>query len=137
MHTRSAEETRAAGLQLAESLAAGDIVLLVGELGAGKTTFVKGVADGLGVDERVTSPTFTLVRTYDGVRLRLVHIDAYRLRGPGDWEELGVDEMLADPARPSVALIEWGDVVAAAIASPVRTLRFEHVDEHTRSITCS
>src|SRR5262245_27068235 len=91
--TRSAEETRAAGRALAAHLAAGDVVLLFGELGTGKTCFVRGVAEGLGVDpERVHSPTFVMVHRYDG-RLSVHHVDLYRV-APG--------ENIADLALPDL-----------------------------------
>jgi tRNA threonylcarbamoyladenosine biosynthesis protein TsaE len=102
--TLSAEQTEAAGARLARHLSAGDMLLLVGGLGAGKTTFVRGVASGLGVRGDVMSPTFQLVRQYAGP-LPLAHVDVYRLAEPGELEGLGLDELL----DAGVVVVEWGD----------------------------
>lgn len=101
------EDTRAIGAALAELLQAGDGVALTGELGAGKTTLVQGVARGLGFAGHVVSPTFTLVREYPG-RLRIHHVDVYRLERVQDVLDLGFEEM-AD--ADGVLLVEWGDAV--------------------------
>lgn len=105
--TRGEEETRMLAARLASLLEPGDVILLVGELGTGKTTFVRGLAEGLGVRERVLSPTFTLAREYLG-RLPLHHLDAYRLKGPVDLYDLGVEELLGGEG---VVAVEWGDRV--------------------------
>jgi tRNA threonylcarbamoyladenosine biosynthesis protein TsaE len=107
LRTETAEETRAVGEALAGLLEAGDAVVLTGELGAGKTTLVQGVARGSGVQEHVVSPTFTLVREYAG-RLDLTHVDVYRLDRVQDVVDLGLDE-LGDGR--SVLLVEWGDAI--------------------------
>ncbi len=103
--TRGEGETRELASRLARLLRPGDVILLVGELGSGKTTFVKGLAEGLGVRERVISPTFTLHREYRG-RLPLHHLDAYRLRGARDLSDLGVEELLEGEG---VVAVEWGE----------------------------
>lgn len=106
MCTHSADQTRHLAAAVATVLAPGDVVVLAGGLGSGKTTFVQGLAGGLDVDDTVVSPTFTLARAYDG-RLRLVHVDVYRLESVHELYDLGLDE-LADGA---VLAVEWGDVV--------------------------
>lgn len=103
----TAEDTRAIGRALAELLQAGDAVALTGELGAGKTTLVQGVARGLGFEGTVVSPTFTLVREYRA-RLLVHHVDVYRLERVQDVLDLGFEEM-AD--EEGVLLVEWGDAV--------------------------
>lgn len=103
----SPDATRALAAALSELVEAGDVVVLVGEMGAGKTTFAKGFAAGLGVTEPVTSPTFTLVRHYRG-RLPLHHVDVYRLERTSEVLDLGLGELLESGA---VTLVEWGDVV--------------------------
>lgn len=105
--TRNAAETEAAGAELGRALQPGDLVVLSGDLGAGKTTFAKGVARALGVREPVTSPTFTIVHEYDG-DVRVAHVDAYRLMCMQELHDLGFEELLED----CVVLVEWGDVVA-------------------------
>ena len=88
--TASEEETQAVARELSATLRAGDVVLLSGDLGAGKTTFVRGLAEGLGIDPReVSSPTFTLVQEYRGGRVTLVHVDLYRLNDPREIDDLG------------------------------------------------
>ena len=101
--TKSSEETIAAAKEFAAGLCGGDVVLLSGELGAGKTTFTKGIALALGVKERITSPTFTIVKEYEGEKLRLYHMDMYRLSG--DITELGLEEYLG--REDGVSVIEW------------------------------
>ncbi len=106
--TRSADETRAVGRSIAALLRPGDVIIVAGELGSGKTTFVQGLAAGLDVDLPVVSPTFTLAREYTG-RIPLVHVDVYRLDRARDVIDLGLEE-LADDA---VLAVEWGDVAVA------------------------
>ena len=102
--THSEEETRALARRLAGELSAGAIVLLSGDLGSGKTVFVRGLAEGLGLDpDEVTSPTFTLVHEYRGGRLPLVHVDLYRL-DRADLDEIGLD---SDLAAQGIVAIEW------------------------------
>ncbi|HEV2811542.1 MAG TPA: tRNA (adenosine(37)-N6)-threonylcarbamoyltransferase complex ATPase subunit type 1 TsaE [Acidimicrobiales bacterium] len=110
--TSGVDETRALATALAALACPGDLVLLSGDLGTGKTAFAQGFAVGLGVDEPVTSPTFILVRTYPRARLKLHHVDAYRLEHLQAALDLGLPEMVDDVA---VTLIEWGDLVAPAL----------------------
>ena len=105
VETSGEAETAAAGEQLAHTLHTGDVVLLSGELGAGKTAFVRGLARALGVpEEEVTSPTFTLVQEYRAPRVVLFHVDLYRL-SPRETEDLGLDEMMGE----GILAIEWPD----------------------------
>lgn len=104
--THSEDETRALARDLSRELAEGDVVLLSGDLGSGKTAFVRGLADGLGIDpDEVTSPTFTLVHEYRGGRLPLVHVDLYRLES-ADLDEIGLDP---DLANRGVVAVEWAE----------------------------
>jgi tRNA threonylcarbamoyladenosine biosynthesis protein TsaE len=107
----TAEDTRAIGAALAPLLSTGDVIALTGELGAGKTTLVQGIAGALAYDGAVTSPTFTLVREYRTPTLPLVHADVYRLDRVQDALDLGLDETAED----GVLLIEWGDAVDALL----------------------
>lgn len=107
----TAEDTREIGRALGTILQPGDGIALTGELGAGKTTFVQGLARGIGYDGRVASPTFTLVREYRAERMTLVHADVYRLDRIRDALDLGLTEMLEDGAL----VIEWGDAVESLL----------------------
>src|SRR6185436_13302103 len=107
--TRSEVETAAVGRDLAATLSAGDVVLLFGDLGAGKTAFVRGLAEGLGVQrDDVSSPTFTLIHEYRGGRLPLLHVDLYRLNDAREIDDLGLDELGAG----GVLAIEWAEKLA-------------------------
>ena len=119
LETSSPEETEAAGEELGRRLRRGDLVLLKGELGAGKTTFVRGVARGLGSAAPVASPTFQLVRIYRG-RLQLAHVDLYRLEKPGELRDIGLEELLDAGA----VVVEWGDrlEVSAAVRIEIEHL---------------
>ena len=105
--TTSADETRQVAAALEPLLQAGDVVLLSGDLGAGKTVFTQGLAAALGVAEQVTSPTFTLAQSYEG-RLRLHHLDVYRLENLGEVLDLDLPELLEDDG---VVCVEWGEVL--------------------------
>lgn len=131
--TYSEDETAAIARELAPTLQAGDVLLLSGNLGAGKTAFVRGLADGLGIDPaEVSSPTFTLVHEYRGGRLRLYHADLYRLQRTAT-EDLGLEELgVAD----GVLAIEWPDRLSHPIAG-ARQITFEIEDGNTRRIACT
>jgi tRNA threonylcarbamoyladenosine biosynthesis protein TsaE len=120
LRSRTPDDTRAIGRALAELLRVGDTVILTGELGAGKTTLAQGVALGLGIDERITSPTFVLVHEHEG-RLPITHADVYRLDRVQDVVELD----LVDDDR--VLLVEWGDAISELL--PATHLRIELVSD--------
>jgi tRNA threonylcarbamoyladenosine biosynthesis protein TsaE len=132
IRTVTADDTRAAGHALAPLLRPGDALALTGELGAGKTTFVQGLAAGLGFAGHVVSPTFTLVREYEG-RMRIHHVDVYRLERVQDVLDLGLDDAIAEGG---VVLVEWGDAVEGLLPPDhlVVTLTTVSPDEETRSI---
>lgn len=107
--SHSVAETEALARRVASLLDRGDVVLLAGDLGAGKTAFARGLGGGLGVGDTVVSPTFTLARVYEG-RLRMVHVDVYRLDTVHELLDLGLDDLAEGDA---VTVVEWGDVVSA------------------------
>ena len=131
--THSEDETATVARELGALVQAGDVILLSGNLGAGKTAFVRGLAAGLGIDpEEVSSPTFTLVHEYRGGRLTLYHADLYRLDKVAT-EDLGLEEMgVAD----GVLAIEWPDRLSHALPGAYR-VEIQIVDEGTRNISCS
>ena len=110
--THSATETEALGEQLASRLTGGEVIAYTGDLGAGKTAFTRGLARGLGITDRVTSPTFTIVNEYEGGRLPLFHFDMYRLSSSDELYDIGWEDYLA---RGGVCAVEWSEIVADAL----------------------
>jgi tRNA threonylcarbamoyladenosine biosynthesis protein TsaE len=134
---RSLEETRLIASKLASTLKPGDVVSLNGELGAGKTAFVQGLASALGISETVTSPTFTIMRQYPLVHAtipQLLHLDAYRLEGADALEELGLFELLESGA---VAFVEWGDLVAGEFDDEALRISVDVDDNDVRTFRMS
>jgi tRNA threonylcarbamoyladenosine biosynthesis protein TsaE len=124
--TKSAEDTRALAGEIAALAGPGDIIVLAGDLGSGKTCFAQGFGAGLGVTEQIVSPTFVLVRHYEGATLPLVHADVYRLDTLQEANDLGLGELLDEGA---VALVEWGDVVEPALPADFLEVRLERGDD--------
>ncbi len=122
--TKSVEETRALAAELASLARPGDLIVLAGDLGTGKTAFTQGFARGLGVVEQVTSPAFVLVRSYAG-RLPLIHLDVYRLDHLQELVDIGIAEMLDEGG---VTIIEWGDVVTPVLPPDFLEIRLSLED---------
>ena len=128
--TYSPEETELLGQRLGETLSAGEIVAYQGGLGAGKTAFTRGLARGLGISMRVTSPTYTIVNEYTGGRLPLFHFDMYRLGSAEELFDIGWEDYLA---RDGVCAVEWSENVQEAMQGAI-TVRMEKRSETTRCI---
>jgi len=129
--TAAEAETGAAGRELAAVLTPGSVVLLFGDLGAGKTAFVRGMAEGLGVDPGdVSSPTFTLLQEYRGGRLPLFHADLYRVNDAREVDELGLEELAAD----GVLAIEWSEKLPRTPAQAIR-VSIKDAGQERRSVT--
>ena len=126
LETASAEDTEAEGERLGRTLQRGDLLLLVGPLGAGKTTFVRGLARGIGSADAVASPTFVLVRNYRG-RVPLAHVDLFRLDRAPELRDLGLEELLDEGA----VVVEWGDRLEAPGA---RVITIEPIDGDRRRL---
>jgi tRNA threonylcarbamoyladenosine biosynthesis protein TsaE len=124
------EQTQAAGEQLGQRLRSGQVVALIGELGAGKTCFVQGVMKGLGVESLVTSPTFVLVNEYRG-RVPVHHVDAYRTERMTELLEIGLDEMLAGPG---ITVIEWGDKLVGLLPADAVMVAIAGLGDEPREI---
>lgn len=125
-------ETEALAVELARHLVGGEVVLLQGELGAGKTAFVRGLASGLGIDPgEVASPTFVLLTSYPGPRLTLHHADLYRLSGGGDVSELGLEEL---PGPRGVLAVEWAERLSDDPWEKVVRVRLEHAGGDRRRV---
>ena len=128
--SHSVEQTRRLGARLAEYLEPGDVVLLSGNLGAGKTVFAQGLAAGLGVDEPVTSPTFTLIHEYSG-RLPLYHVDLYRIGGEAEAGDLGLEDYLYGDG---VTVIEWAERAGHLVPHNRLTVTLRPVAETKRAV---
>lgn len=151
-HASTAQAMRQLGAQVASQVRGGDVLLLSGPLGAGKTTFAQGFGTGLGIEEPIVSPTFTIARELDGrfadgTAAHLVHVDAYRLGGaayaPGqdaigrlldELESLGLDEELEDPGENTVVLMEWGEQMATALADERLEIHIDRPSAPTTSV---
>jgi tRNA threonylcarbamoyladenosine biosynthesis protein TsaE len=123
------QDTHALGRDLADLLAPGDLVVLVGPLGAGKTALTQGIGTGLGVGEPVTSPTFVISRVHRGGRVPLVHVDAYRLGGVADVDDLDLDVTVAD----SVTVVEWGQGLVEQLTDEHLEIRLDRRDDDVRT----
>ncbi len=133
MMTRSPEETMRMGEMIGEMLEPGDIVALTGELGAGKTCLTQGIARGLGIspDLQVTSPTFTLINEYPGGRIKLFHLDTYRLSGPADLEEMGYEDYFFSD---HVMVIEWAEKIKSLLPDTTIYITMTYRNELCRDI---
>jgi tRNA threonylcarbamoyladenosine biosynthesis protein TsaE len=129
--TSKPEETKSIATEFARNLPSGTVVSLVGDLGAGKTEFVKGLAIGLGFGGAVTSPTFTILHEYRGGRLALFHMDFYRLQDERELDEIGLDDYLR---AGGVCAIEWGDKFPQRLPTDTVTVRIITVDSDQREV---
>jgi tRNA threonylcarbamoyladenosine biosynthesis protein TsaE len=131
--SKNVRQTEAIASELAATLGGGECIAIYGELGAGKTQFVRGLATALGVNPRaVSSPTFVLLNVYNGGRLPVFHLDAYRIHGDADLEAIGFSEMLE---QKGVVIVEWADRVAGLLPAKRLDVRIETVGESQRQIT--
>lgn len=123
--TKSADETKELAAAIADLVKPGDLILLAGDLGAGKTAFAQGFGRKLGIEEPITSPTFTLARQYEADRMMLHHLDVYRLDRMAELFDVGLPELLDEGA---VTLIEWGDAIVPALPADYLEIRMEFGD---------
>lgn len=133
--TRSPEETQQLGKVFSDKLKKGDIVTLDGDLGAGKTVFVQGIAKGLEFEDYVNSPTFTIMNVYEG-KMKIFHFDAYRIEEPEEMTAIGFEEFLYSDG---VSLIEWGNLIRSLLPENVIAVNIERDpgDDHARNIDIS
>ncbi len=123
--THSPEETRALGRKLGEKAASGELFCLNGDLGAGKTVFVKGFAEGLGISEDVVSPTFTILQIYESGRLPLYHFDVYRIGDPEEMDEIGYEDYFFGEG---VTVVEWSDLIRELLPEDAVRILIEKTD---------
>ncbi len=135
--TKNEKETMLVGEKIAGIIQKGTVITLVGDLGAGKTHFVKGFAVGMNCDNLVTSPTFTLLNVYDSGKMPIYHFDMYRLSSKEEGEELGFNEYFDLSSLDGVSIVEWPQQVEGMIDVSHYEVKIEKVDEGTRKITLS
>jgi tRNA threonylcarbamoyladenosine biosynthesis protein TsaE len=132
--SRSAEQTRRAGMRLGAMLRPGDLICLIGDLGAGKTTLMQGISAGWGSLDQVSSPTFVLVNVYRGPQgKRLYHLDTYRLSGPAEAEDLDLDSLLEN----GPLVVEWADRIESVLPTERLWINLHYVDENQRDLMIS
>ena len=122
IETNSPQETKELGKKLAERAKPGDVFTLVGDLGVGKTVFTQGIAEGLGIDEPVNSPTFTIVQEYESGRIPFYHFDVYRIGDPEEMDEIGFDDYIYGDG---LCLIEWADLIEEILPEKRVAIRIE------------
>lgn len=145
MISRSQEETIEYARKFAKKLQGGEVIGLIGELGSGKTTFVKGLAEGLGIKESITSPTFVLLKEYNILRPKdhlrngrnmvktMVHVDAYRVKGSEDIKSVGIEDYL--DRNDAVIIIEWAEKIKKDLPKNTIYIYFQHIDKNNRKIS--
>lgn len=129
--TNSDLETRELGLSIGSALKGGEVIAMTGDLGAGKTTMTKSIAQGLEIDDYITSPTFTIVNEYEG-RLKLYHFDVYRISDIEEMYDIGYEEYLYSDA---VSIIEWSNLIEEILPKDKINIDIEYIDENARKIT--
>lgn len=129
----SESEMRQFGRELAEKAESGDVIALIGDLGTGKTTLTKYIAEGLGVKETISSPTFTIVKEYKSGRLPLYHFDVYRLAGMEELLDIGGEEFLYGDG---VCVIEWADIVAGVLPENATCVKLSYGETSEERIIC-
>lgn len=133
--TKSFEETQKLGFDLAKNLKGGEVICLHGNLGSGKTTFVQGLAKGMGVKQRIISPTFIIVRSYEIKNQKskmFYHVDLYRVENDKDVESLGLLEIIND--KENIVVIEWADKIEHLLPSNRVDIIFNYIDDNRREI---
>ncbi len=129
---KNPKETKELGFNFAKTLEKGQVVCLYGDLGSGKTTFVQGIAVGLGIKNRIISPTFVIVRSYESGVMSFYHIDLYRTESEKDIEVLGIEEIINNPQN--IAVIEWAEKMKSLIPEKRIDIKFSYKKNNTRKI---
>lgn len=129
--TSSPEETENLGKKIGKSLKSGDLILLSGDMGSGKTHLVKGIAKSLGYDGYVTSPTFTIVNTYEGKDFKINHLDVYRVNDEEELLNIGIEEMIFGK---DISIIEWANLIPSLIPNKYLDIKFTRISDNERKI---
>ncbi|MGA2666822.1 MAG: tRNA (adenosine(37)-N6)-threonylcarbamoyltransferase complex ATPase subunit type 1 TsaE [Patescibacteria group bacterium] len=139
MITKDREATIESGHQFAKTLKGGEVIGLIGELGSGKTTFVKGLAEGLHINETITSPTFVILKVYpskiERKKIEFVHIDAYRVETIDDIRSVGIEDFLG--RDDTIIVVEWAEKIKEVLSKKTKYIHFKYKDPDSREITMS
>lgn len=130
--THNFSETQKVGFDFAKTLRGGELVCLYGDLGAGKTTFVQGLAEGLGITKKIISPTFIIVRTYELANKHFYHMDLYRIETENDVESLGLKEIMQDPNN--IVVMEWPEKIENMLPKKRQNIFLKYIDDIKREI---
>ena len=133
-HSKSSQDTVQLGKKIGSLLQPNDVIALTGQLGAGKTTIIQGIAEGLGVKDYVTSPTFIIINEYQGGRLPFYHVDLYRLEEAAEIEDLGIEEYFG---RGGVCVIEWAEKLKELMPKKAERIEIDLISENERKICVS
>ena len=128
--SNSPDQTKSIGSHFSNQLVLGNIIAINGELGAGKTTFIKGILEGLGYEKNVSSPTYTLINEYES-KYKIIHIDCYREQDVDRWLDIGIMEYLNDS---NVVIIEWSEYIKKILPDNIINIYIEHISEFERKI---
>jgi len=136
MLSKSPEETIEAGREYAQKLKGGEVIGLIGELGSGKTTFIKGLAEGLRVDETITSPTFVILKSYSAKiqqkKIEFIHIDAYRVESIDDIKSVGIEDYIG--REDAIVVVEWAEKIREILPKNTIYINFKHRKEYEREV---
>lgn len=135
INVKNIKQTKKLATKFAKSLVGGEKILLNGDLGAGKTTFTRFLAGALGVNDEVTSPTFTLMKEYQGKKFKLYHFDMYRLSDASEAVEFGFDDYLLNQNEDSVVIIEWSERVKSLLKGEFIIINIDRIDDNKRKFT--
>lgn len=135
INVKNIKQTKKLATKFAKSLVGGEKILLNGDLGAGKTTFTRFLAGALGVNDEVTSPTFTLMKEYQGKKFKLYHFDMYRLSDASEAVEFGFDDYLLNQNKDSVVIIEWSERVKSLLKGEFIIINIDRIDDNKRKFT--
>ena len=131
---KNIRNTKKFASRIAKTISGGEVVLLIGDLGVGKTTFTKFFAEHLGVKDAVSSPTFTILKEYQGKKYKLYHFDMYRIEDESECEEFGFNDYINNTPIDSIVLVEWPEKVESYLTGKYKEINIKYLDENTREV---
>lgn len=131
---KNIKDTKKFAKKIAKIISSSEVILLIGDLGVGKTTFTKFFAEHLGVKDAVSSPTFTILKEYQGKKFKLYHFDMYRIEDESECEEFGFNDYINNTPKDSVVLVEWPEKVKSYLTGEYKEINIKYLDETTREV---